>query len=187
VSASTLVFDGEREADIRRRAIALGIEYQPAPEWTVTGGAGVSLGGDLHLSGVRHAFGPGPVLTVGGAYRLLDGAGPYLPFLLFGMAASVSTVATESSTQQARLTAVDVRASLTVGKLFLRTFAPYAALRGFAGPVFWRLGDEDLRGSDRHHFAIALGAIATTGVVDAFVEVSPLGERSATVGASVSF
>ena len=189
LSASDLFLfgDTEHEAALRRRAISAGAEYQVAEQWNLSLSGGASLGGDLTVEGTRHDLKPGPVGSLAASYRILDGREEYLPFLLFGMALSASSVMTESSTASARFTTVDFRAALTVGKLFFDALAPYATLRGFGGPIFWELDGENVSGTDKYHFQLGAGVLVTAGVVDAFFEIVPLGERSVTVGAAVAF
>jgi hypothetical protein len=189
-SATDVRFGGNLDAALRRRALSAALEYRVADEWTLSLAGGASLGGDLRVQDVRHALGPGPLASLAASYRILDGRDRFLPFLLFGIAGSVSTVVTEADRDpgaRARMTALDFRAALTAGKVFLDALAPYLVLRGFGGPIFWKLAGADVTGSDRYHFQLGGGALVTAGVFDAFVEVVPLGERAATVGAAVSF
>jgi hypothetical protein len=192
VSATDILLFDERDttAALRRRALSAAFEMRLADAWTLSAGAGASLGGYLTVNGLRHDLEPGPVGSLAGAYRILDGREEHLPFLLFGVAFSGSTVvseASDASATRARLTALDFRASLTVGKVFLDALAPYATVRGFGGPIFWELDGQTVGGTDQYHFQVGAGAIVTAGIIDAFVEVIPLGERAVTVGGAVSF
>jgi len=77
---------------------------------------------------------------------------------------------------------------LTVGKVFWQSLAPYAVARFFGGPAIWKRHDESVTGSDRYHVQLGAGVLATAaGRMGAFVEVIPLGERSFSLGATVSF
>jgi hypothetical protein len=155
---------------------------------TLTAGVGASLGGDLRILGQRHRLGPGPVGLIGAAYRILDGKG-WEPFLLFGGAFSMSSVRTErvNDGASARLFPIDARFSLTAGEVFLDRIAPYLTVRGFGGPVSWSLDGQDLTGGDKYHFQVGGGLLVTAGVVDAFFELIPLGERAAVFGGAVAF
>jgi hypothetical protein len=175
--------DGDVEAELRRFAATASLEYRIDGDWTITAGAGASLGGDVVVAGVRHELGPGPVGVLGAGYRVLDGDG-WEPFFLLGLSAAVSSVATEPD---ARFTGVDVRAALTLGEVFLDAVAPYATVRGFGGPIFWELGGEAVRGSDKWHFQVGAGVLVTAGWIDAWLELVPLGERALSVGTGVSF
>ena len=146
------------------------------------------MGGELRILGQRHQLLPGPVGVIGAAYRILEGDG-WEPFLLFGGAFSLSTVGTRrfSDGAEDRMTAMDARFSLTVGEVFLDAVAPYLTVRGFGGPVNWTLDGQDLTGSDKYHFQAGGGLLVTSGVVDGFFELIPLGERAAVFGGAVSF
>ncbi|MCA9618054.1 MAG: hypothetical protein KC731_03470 [Myxococcales bacterium] len=187
-SATTIIFGDQLEAKIRRRAVAASFEYRVLDDLTLTLGGGASLGGGLDLRGLRYDFGPGPVGTLGAGYRLLDGDG-WEPFLLLGGAFSGSTVPTTRMSDGARerLSALDLRFSVTAGETFLDTLVPYVTLRGFGGPVLWRVGQFDLNGTDKYHFQLGAGLLVTSGIIDAFFEIVPLGERAAVFGGAVAF
>ena len=83
-----------------------------------------------------------------------------------------------------------VRAPLgaLVGKTFWKTLSPYVGARVFGGPVFWRFADEDVTGTDRYHYQLAAGLLASLPKgVDVYAELAPLGERSVAVGGGVAF
>jgi len=86
-----------------------------------------------------------------------------------------------------RLSALDFRASLTVGKLIGEVVAPYLTARGFGGPVFWRYADRDVTGSDQNHYQVGAGLLSAGSWLDAYVEIVPLGERAVAMGLSASF
>lgn len=108
---------------------------------------------------------------------------------MFGVTGSFATNKTRGtlSLEEARLSAIDARVALTVGEVFADTFAPYATLRGFGGPVLWERAGMELNGSDKYHYAVGVGALVTSGSVDAFLEIVPLGERSLNTGIALSF
>jgi hypothetical protein len=187
-SATTIVFGERLEADLRRRSVAGAFEYRVLDELTLVGGIGASFGGDIRFLGERHELLPGPVGTAGAAYRILAGTG-WEPFVLFGGAFSVSSVGTRSDADddESTFTAIDARFSLTVGETFLNSLVPYLTVRGFGGPANWSVDGVDLTGSDKFHFQVGGGLLATSGVVDAFIELIPLGERAAVFGGAISF
>jgi hypothetical protein len=187
-SATDIIFSGDVEAPLRRQSASLSLEYRISEDFTLTGGGGASLLGDVNFEAVRYDLKPGPVGVVGAAYRILDGTG-WEPFLLFGAAFSASTAQTESSLDSslARMSAFDFRASLIAGEVFLNAVAPYLAIRGFGGPVVWKGGLLDTRGTDKYHFQVGGGMLVTAGWLDAYFEVIPLGERAATFGVATSF
>ena len=180
------MFFGDEEAALRRRAVSAAVEHRLFDDLTLTAGAGASIGGDVTIAGTRHDLGPGPLGLVGAAYRILDGDG-WEPFLLFSGAFSVSTVVSERAPRDdlaSRLTALDLRAGLTAGEVFGDAVAPYATLRAFGGPILWQAVEPS--GSDKYHFQLGLGLLVTAGILDAFIEVVPLGERAATFAFSES-
>jgi hypothetical protein len=82
--------------------------------------------------------------------------------------------------------AFDLRGGVTVGKTFAGRWVPYAAARGFGGPVHWRHAGEDVSGNDRYHVTVGGGLIVRLPrSVDATAEAMPLGERSAALGVTL--
>ncbi len=134
----------------------------------------------------RYDLRPGWLAVVAGSFRVLDGR-ELRPFILLGLAGAVGGTQTERADEQTGYTALDIRLSGMVGKLFGDAVGPYAVARAFGGPVFWQRHGEDVRGADQHFFQLGGGVVASSGLVDAYVEVAPLGERSASFGASVMF
>lgn len=174
------------DGELRRRSLSAGFEWRALDDLTLAIAAGAALDGDLAVAGRRHEIGAGPVGSLGVAYRLLDGEG-WEPFLLVGGTFSATTARTTRGDEDGRLTAVDLRASLTVGEIFFDRLAPYVALRAFGGPIFWEHAGAGRTGSDRTHVQVGFGGLVTTGVVDAFVEIAPLGERALSTGLAVAF
>jgi len=187
-SATDVVFSGNLAAKLRRRSASASVEYRASDDWTVNGGGGLSFSGDMTVDGETYDLEPGPLVLVGGAYRILDGDG-WEPFLLAGTQFSTSSVKTRSRRDDslARMTALDLRFSLTFGEVFLGAIAPYATVRGFGGPIIWKGGQTDTSGSDRYHFQLGGGMLVTAGWLDAYFEVIPLGERAASVGVGTAF
>ena len=157
-----------------------------APGFTVGGASGVALGGDLVDGDHRWEFGVGGFGVVSASYTVLDGAGE-LPFLVAGLVVGASGAGTDDGAERATFVAIDARASLTIGKMFWRAFAPYAVLRLFGGPALWQRADTSFTGSDVHHYQLGAGMLVTGEVLGAVLEVVPLGERNVTLGATASF
>jgi hypothetical protein len=64
--------------------------------------------------------------------------------------------------------------------------SPYLMARGFGGPVLWTLDAMDVTGTDAHHFQLGGGvSVTTAGGLSILVDVSALGERSASLGVSL--
>ncbi len=176
------------ESTLRRVATSVAGEYRLTDDWTLTAGVGVSIAGDLTIGPERYALGPGPLGVLGASYRVVAPDG-WIPFVMLSGAGSVSSSETiaDAGGEEARWTAIDFRVAVVVGEVFADTFAPYAAIRGFGGPIFWERGGIDVNGTDRYHYAVGLGALVTAGWMDAFFEVVPIGERSLNVGAAITF
>lgn len=174
---------------LTRRSLSGSLEYHLDKSWTFAGAIGATVGGDLELGGEDHELAPG-FLAVISASRALTGMAPY--FVITGLSVGVSSTPTRSAPgdeTDGQLTAGDVRFSVTAGRLFLDTIAPYAALRAFGGPVIWQRDDLPLAGgTDRYHVQVGLGLlVATPSGFDAFVELAPAGERAVTVGMGSAF
>ncbi len=192
-SATRLAFSGDDsfDADSARRATAASFEWRALDGLTLTAGVGAAIDGRLTVDGVRSDLGAGPLGTVGVAYRIVDGEG-WVPFVLAGGTLSASSVGThtrffDGRTEDARLTAVDMRASITVGEVFANALVPYVTARGFGGPIFWTRDGADVVGSDKFHYQLGAGLLVTAGWFDAYLELVPLGERAAIFGAGTTF
>jgi len=192
-SATRLSFGGEDgfDADSRRRAVASAFEWRALDGLTVTAGGGAAIDGRLSVRGVRSDLGAGPLGMIGVAYRLLAGE-DWVPFILGGVTFAGSSVGTRTHfpngrIEDARLTALDFRASLTVGEVFGDHFVPYVVGRGFGGPIFWTRDDAEVTGSDKYHYQVGAGLLVTAGWFDAYFELVPSGERAAVFGGAVSF
>lgn len=187
-TATDIVFGSVIEAPLRRFSTSVAGEYRVAEDWTLSLGAGVSPQADLVVRGERFDFSPGPIGVLGVSYRIVAGEG-WIPFVMLSGAGSFTTAKTRGalSLDEARLTAIDARVALTAGEVFADTFAPYASIRGFGGPVLWELAGVEINGTDKYHYAVGLGALVTAGWIDAFFEVVPIGERSLNAGAAFTF
>ncbi len=153
--------------------------YRLRPTVAIELGAGAVLDGTLEPPGVAAAdIGVGPAATAAISWLLLTET-PGRPFVFLSASASVITVPTSTE----RLTALDGRVGVMVGKTFFARFTPYAAARAFAGPVFWTF---DSAGGDVHHYTVGAGArLALPGNLDLFVEGMPLGEQSVNAGLGI--
>ena len=111
------------------------------------------------------------------------------PFLQVAATLGFSTVGADSDDgRRHQLTAGDLRVGVLTGKTFFTKLTVFAALRGFAGPVFWQVQGANALGGDTHHFALGAGAIVRLPArMNVFAEVMALGERSLSVGTGVSF
>lgn len=156
---------------------------------TLSVGAGAVLFGTLSPPGFEVELGPGWVGSLSVAYNVLDGSGS-LPFVIVSGTFAGSAVATRAPAPHisGRMTAIDLRGGLTVGKTFFDHVSPYLAIRAFGGPVKWTLDGEKRTGSDQHHYQPAAGLVVSIpGGFDVFGEGAPLGERGVTAGLGYTY
>lgn len=182
------------------------LDYRLSPATTIGGGVGAGLGGVISVvtesAGTagrlpqRFLILPGWEATFSYSRRLLEGRGK-LPFVVLGLSGGASGASTQEEQVVARQSptepssffyAFDVRVGLIVGKTFWDTLSPYAAVRGFGGPILWSYGGNTLFGDDLYHFQLGGGLVtALAHGFDVFVEGVPLGERAVTLGAGKTF
>jgi hypothetical protein len=179
---TTISFDGTH-LPLEEASLMAELGYHPGPKYGASFGAGALLGGSLDHRDV----GAGVALDLSGSWLALYES-ETRPFLTASLTLSVSTTkATGDDAARHRLTAGDARLGLMVGKTYGR-LVPYAAARVFGGPVFWTLAGKDITGTDTHHFTIGVGtSLRLPRKLEAFVELMPLGEQSASFGLDVSF
>jgi hypothetical protein len=204
VFGADLTFISSEDALLERRAVSASFERRMSETWTLSLGAGAALPGFIEMGGERHAIGAGWLVAISSSWRLLDGRGRVPFFVLMSLTLAGSGVGTERTRPaagstlaalppggvdaEASMYAVDARLGLIAGKTLWDTLTPYAAVRLFGGPVFWRYRGEDVVGGDKRHVQLALGLSSTLpGGVDLFAEIAPFGERAANVGGGVAF
>jgi len=186
---SDLIFNGNLDATIERGAVVTSHDFFLTDDLTFSLGAGAALFGSLGLPGFSVDLGPGWVGSLSVAYNFLDGSGS-LPFLIVNGTFAASAVATKAPPPHisGRLTALDFRGGLTVGKTFFDRLSPYLAIRAFGGPVIWTIDGEELTGTDKHHYQPAAGLVVSLpGGVDLFGEGAPFGERGVTAGLGYTY
>jgi hypothetical protein len=84
-----------------------------------------------------------------------------------------------------RLVAGDVRVGLIAGRTFGEIWNPYVLARGFGGPIWWSIDGMDVTGTDTRHFQLGAGLSVVMSIgLTIVVDVSALGERGASLGAS---
>lgn len=192
-----LIFDeGIVEADIMQHVLvaSLGVAFDFGLRLGV--GLGASIDGTIEPDRYDDAppdkklrLMPGFVGSVSLSYRFLDAEG-WSPFIdtAFTLAVSHTRLkAVDGSTSP--WTALDLRLGASVGWILWEIWAPYIAIRVFGGPVFWRDGDKDRVGTDRHHFQGAVGSVVTFdfGLSVYFEYAPPIGEQGMSGGLSMSF
>lgn len=181
--ATTIVFDG---ANVRLHETAvtatLGRSATPRLSWTAT--AGGIVDGAIERR-VLH----GGITAAGGVSWLALYETSARPFIAvtgtFGTA-WIRGVADDGSTRS--WTAFDLRGGAMIGKTFADRFVPYAAVRGFGGPVFWYRGGGSVTGGDRYHVTAGAGlTIRLPKRLDATLEVMPVGEQSGAAAVTARF
>ena len=181
---------GQR-GELRRRTLAANIAWRALDSITLLGDVGAVLGGDITEGDDRYTVEPGMRGGLGITWRAYEGD-DWLPFILFGASLSVLSSTTERLEKHTRLTALDFRASMVVGKLFAsRGFpgriGPYLVGRTITGALYWKLDGRVRSVQPSDAYQLGLGVSTSAGDWDGFAEVCPLGERSAVVGLGYAF
>jgi hypothetical protein len=169
------------DASFAKYAVVASVDRRLGDRWTVGGGVGSTVTGNIDVNGVTSTVSPGPLGAITTSFRPLD-EGTVAPFVLLSasMAASLSWVA--SST----LTAFDVRLGVAAGKTIADVVTPYLLARAFGGPVFWSIAGASATGTDAYHYQLGGGVSVRLGRVDLLAEGVPLGERAVVVGAGLT-
>ncbi len=188
VSDTTLVFSDDQHLDLRQSAVTAIGGYAWPSRISVRAALGLLAGGTLDGEGRTFDLGTGFIASVGVARQWSRA-----PWFLSG---SASAGASHASTREdlaagmrgARVsfTAIDFRSGLTAGRSF-GPFSPYALVRVFGGPVFWRWDGDTITGTDTHHFQLGAGASLAIGArATLLVDIAALGERAASLGVAVN-
>ena len=175
--------DGLRAGQSRHALVAVGA-YSLAPALRLRASAGVAFAGELRAPNGVHAFDPGPALAIGADYRVLSGK----PFLLLSAVLSATTARTHLGTESARYSAFDLRLGAALGVQLFEMLSPYALVRVFGGPAFWRYAGSSRVGTDVYHYQVGAGlAWFIAERVDVSIEGVPLGERALSGAVAVVF
>lgn len=174
-------FDDDVEADLRQATVTALLGWHPSARLGLDAGVGAVLGGRVEIADLEMEFDPGLLGTITGSWLTLA-EGETRPFVLLSVTASVLTMTADSE----RFTALDLRVGAVVGKTFWERFTPYVVARAFGGPVSWTIAGQDQTGADTHHYSVGAGAsLRLPKRIDAFVEGSPLGEQSLSIGVGI--
>ena len=158
------------------------LNYQLSTRAGITGTIGAILGGDVTHT-TTEDMGRGVLASVSASYLGLFESDSR-PFVLGSVSLGHSrTNAVSDDNRRHTWSATDFRLGVMVGKTIAERFVPYAAARAFGGPVNWRLGGEDVVGTDIYHYAVGGGmSVRLPGQISFFVEAIPLGEQSVSGG-----
>lgn len=183
---TALRFDESLRADQRRYALLAEFAYLPTRALALDLAAGAALGGSLDAPNGRHEFSAGPALAAGLTWRFLDAP---THFALVTAQLSFLTSRTElEGESSARYTAFDVRLGGVLGLNIAGFFHPFALVRAFGGPVFWRYEGRAVTGTDVHHYQLGAGFGFDLGKrCSLLAEIVPLGEQALSAGVSVAF
>lgn len=153
-------------------------------------GGGALLGGSLVGDGLHYDARAGWVVTLTGAYRWTDAPGRvplFITTLTLGLSRS-PIVERGGAGERSAIMSDDLRLGGLVGWTFWHAWTPYAGLRVFGGPVTFQQAGSERVGSDRHHFALAVGSnLAIAQRLTLSIDWAYLGERGISGGFSVSF
>ena len=192
-SDTRLVFPGAGRYRFRQSAYALSFVGVLKGGLVLGAGVGPHMGG--RIEGLRGApadsweIRPGVLWSLTVARRYF-GTRPQIPYLLVVGTLSGSSASTrrESNGEQAGLHALDVKGDVSVGWTLGDAWSPYLAVRGFGGPVFWKLDDQRVIGSDLYHVSVAAGFNLAIGHrVSLYFDGAFVGMRGISGGASVRF
>ena len=183
-----LSFDGNRQR-LEDASAAVAFTYRPsALSFQVSLGA--ILTGSLEGPLGNYDLQPGVVASASVGYTLLDGSGPR-PYLAFSGTVGVATTVTHSRTDPAdrpRFTALDLRASVVLGKRLFDVWLPYVGAAVFGGPVWFSPGGQSHTGSDVYHYRLSAGSsFSLPAHLELFVEVGFLGEQALLGGLGYAF
>lgn len=185
-TSTTLLFGGDRRADLTRHAVFGGAELPLGKRLSSTIGAGAIVAGTLERNADRFELTPGPTGFASLGWRAIDASreGPW-PFL------QINTTLSASHTRAggAPFTAFDLRVAAVAGRTIEDVVTPYVVARAFGGPIYWRIEGEDVTGTDlyKHQVGGGLSLVLPSRVLDVFVEGIALGERGIAAGLGSTF
>ncbi|HWM87449.1 MAG TPA: hypothetical protein VNO33_16465 [Kofleriaceae bacterium] len=174
---------GDGEVSLSEETVMASASYHPNASFGVDLGLGAIVDGEMgdHAGDVS----AGAAVSAAATWLALFET-ERRPFLLLSLSLAASRAdAVSDDGERHDLTAGDARIGAMVGKTF-GPVTPYAVARAFGGPVSWTLGGEEVTGGDVHHYTVGAGAALRFGRFNLGVEGMALGERSATLAASLS-
>jgi hypothetical protein len=193
LSSTRIVFGGERKADVERSITGASVEFRASDVFTAQLSLGLLTVGTMKFPDSSHRFGAGLSLGVSGSYRVVKEKDA-VPFVFVTGTVGYAHAKTRELAMPGILSgsiafnAFDLRFGAVVGKTFGDIFAVYATGRVFGGPIFWKLRDEALTGTDLYKYQLGLGtSFSPIKRVDLFAEWVALGERSLSFGAGISY
>jgi hypothetical protein len=158
--------------------------YIGASRWSVRGSIGSVLDGALEGEGRTHDIGPGVVIAATASKQWAFGDWFVTGSLGMGASRTTTREAGAGGERQSLIGIDLIRLGVMAGRTF-GALSPYVMARGFGGPVLWTLDAMDVRGTDTSKFQLGGGlSVTTASGLSLLLDVSALGERSASVGMS---
>lgn len=185
-TSTSVRFSGGNRADETRAATLASLAWLPSPRLVLQASLGSELGGALTLPSGPYDFSPGLLAALGADYRVFDD-GRWFALLTSTLSFSAARTHREAG-PSAAYEALDLRLGGEVGIDIASVLRPYALARVFGGPIFWRLGDVAVTGTDTHHYQLGVGfGLRLSRSFNAFAEGVPLGERALALGLGAAF
>jgi hypothetical protein len=181
-------FDSGPSSDLKEQVVVGSFGRRFGDVASLRLGAGALVSGSVVDRGLRHDLDPGWLVSATLAREWL-GASGHGWFVSTALTIGVSgTHTTNPDVGRTSLLAQDNRIGAVAGKTVGGVFSPYVTARVFGGPVLWRRDGRDVTGGDVHHYGIgAGGSFTVAGTVDIVGEATLIGEKTFTLGVSVSF
>lgn len=192
-TSTAIRFSNDLRSDETRSAVAASLAYHPSPRTTLQLALGGTFGGRLITPEGTQDFSAGPTAAIGGSWKVLDRARPFVLLtanLSFSAARTTLTGAgpTAQPAPSVGYQAFDLRLGALIGTTLLHVLTPYAVGRVFGGPIYWQYQGRDVTGTDTHHYQVGAGlTVAVVRRFNLFAEGIPLGERSLAAGTAVAF
>lgn len=186
---TTLRFDGDRESDLKQTAVSVSGSWRLDPRWTARAGAGVLTGGSITTGpGLVHDFRPGGLVSFG-VERRGPGGGGWTPALDYSMTLGTTWARTTAPGTDTRTSyfAADLRLGARASWPLAGGILGTTGARVFGGPVSWKIEGVDVKGTDTHHYQLALGVAGKVGQLGMFAEWAALGEQGFSAGLSTGW
>jgi hypothetical protein len=179
-AARTRLDLGGGQVGLEQLAMTATLQVHLDGKKTLSAGGGALLGGTLFTGSGPYPLGPGSTASIGYSQLLLEPKGA-VPFVQVSGSAAVTQA---PASMGYHYTAFDLRAAVAAGWLLWDRFTPYATVRVFGGPVYFR----GYVGGDLYHFQLGAGfVLGLPGGFDLVAECVPLGEQALSAGFGFSF
>ena len=182
-------FEGTTTFRLTEQAITAFAGYSTPAGWSFRGSFGALVNGtlDRDSTAATHDLHPGIVGALAVSRHSTFGDGAWFVTGSFGISILVAST-TENGVAAApveRFIGGDARLGAIAGRTFANVWNPYLLARGFGGPILWSVDGMDASGTDTRHFQLGAGlSVVTSFGLTLVVDISALGEQSASLGAS---